>query len=109
MSIIEVNNEEQRIVSYILSKVDAEKIILFGSRARGDFNIHSDYDILIIVKYLTNRNSILDNLYNKWKLFSRPIDFLVVDSKKYELLINYPGYIYKTINKEGKVLYDRSI
>ena len=31
-------------------EIDLEKIILFGSRARGDYHDKSDFDILIIVK-----------------------------------------------------------
>jgi predicted nucleotidyltransferase len=33
-----------------LKDINYEKVILFGSRARGEANIYSDYDILIILK-----------------------------------------------------------
>lgn len=36
------------IVARIVEAVDPDKIILFGSRARGDGSEHSDYDILIV-------------------------------------------------------------
>ena len=45
---IEVARE---IVEYLKRKgINVEKIILFGSRARGDYLIDSDYDFIIISK-----------------------------------------------------------
>ena len=41
-----------KIKELIRSILSDSKILLFGSRSRSDFNIHSDYDILII----TNNN-----------------------------------------------------
>lgn len=38
----------QEIVRRIVAAVDPDKIILFGSRARGDARPDSDYDILIL-------------------------------------------------------------
>ena len=45
-----MNEEIKRILRKALGDVDFEKIILFGSRARGDSSEMSDYDILITVK-----------------------------------------------------------
>ena len=39
---------------------------------------------------------------NKIKI---PVDLIVVDYDKYNSLKNETGYIYKTINKEGKLIY----
>ena len=37
-----------QILETILKEIDAEKVILFGSRARGDNRPGSDLDLLII-------------------------------------------------------------
>jgi predicted nucleotidyltransferase len=42
--------KEQIIKSLDEMGISIESIILFGSRARGDYNEDSDYDILIITK-----------------------------------------------------------
>jgi predicted nucleotidyltransferase len=96
-----------KIVSIIVSLVDPEQIVLFGSYARGENKSTSDIDLLILKKNLKNSKTITDNLYmslfdNKIKI---PVDLIVVDYDKYNHLKNEIGYIYKTINKEGKLIY----
>jgi predicted nucleotidyltransferase len=96
-----------KIVSIIVSQVNPDQIVLFGSYARGENKSTSDIDLLILKKNLKNSNTITDNLYmsffeNKIKI---PVDLLVVDYDKYNKLKNEIGYIYKTINKEGKLIY----
>jgi len=96
-----------KIVSIIVSSVDPEQIVLFGSCARGENRDTSDIDLLILKKNLKNANTITDNLYmlffeNKIKI---PVDLIVVDYDKYNILKNEIGYIYKAINKEGKLIY----
>ena len=97
----------EKMVSIIASSVNPDQIILFGSYARGENRKNSDVDLLILKKNLKNANKIIDNLYmsffeNKIKI---PVDLLVVDYDKYHKLKNEIGYIYKTINKEGKLIY----
>ena len=65
--------------------VSVEKIILFGSRARGDYREDSDYDILVVVRgrldwrvkarfYGRVHRRLVENL-------GKPVDLLVVPSK----------------------------
>ena len=96
-----------KIVSLIVTSVDPDQIVLFGSYARGESSNASDIDLLILKKNLENANVITDNLYmlffdNKIKI---PVDLIVVDYDKYNSLKNELGYIYKTINEEGKIIY----
>ena len=97
----------ERIVSFITSKVSPEKIILFGSYARRENNKKSDIDILIIIKNLGNEREITGSLYKALlnEDISIPIDFLAVDFDKYNVLKNKTGYIYKNIEREGRVIY----
>ena len=98
-----------QIVALITSKISPEKIVLFGSYARGDNKENSDIDILIIVKNLGNERKIT-GLLNKELLnnnISIPIDFLAIDYDKYNKLKNKIGYIYKSIDKEGQILYGK--
>ncbi|MDR2588108.1 MAG: nucleotidyltransferase domain-containing protein [Spirochaetales bacterium] len=98
-----------KIVAFITSKLAPEKIILFGSYARGDNTEKSDIDILIVIKNLGNERKVTGALYKALldEDISIPIDFLAIDSDKYNELKNKIGYIYKTIDREGKVLYGR--
>ena len=96
-----------QIVALITSKFSPEKIILFGSYARGDNNEKSDIDILIVMKNLDNERKVTGALHKALlhEDIAAPIDFLAVDYDKYNELKHKIGYIYKTIDREGKVLY----
>ena len=45
-----MNGKIERMLKETLQNLNYEKIILFGSRARGDFSEESDYDILIVLQ-----------------------------------------------------------
>jgi predicted nucleotidyltransferase len=97
----------KEIVSLITSKISPERIVLFGSYARGESTKHSDIDILILVKNLKNERQVTSLLYKELlnNNISVPIDFIAADYDKYNLLKDKIGYIYKTIDQEGQVLY----
>ncbi len=56
-----ITNEQKNIIKKALEGIDYEKIILFGSRARGDNRTDSDFDLMIIV----SKNI---SIYDKFKL-----------------------------------------
>jgi predicted nucleotidyltransferase len=101
--------ELNQLISMIVSTVAPEKIILFGSRARSDHRPDSDYDILVIMKHLENKNKLCSLLY--WELlnidFPHPVDFLAISCDKYEELKTRVGFVYKTIDREGKIIYEQ--
>jgi predicted nucleotidyltransferase len=97
----------EQIVTFITSKITPERIVLFGSYAREDSRENSDVDILILIKNLKNERKITGELYKALldENISISIDFLAIDYDKYNILKNKTGYIYKTIEHEGKILY----
>lgn len=64
-------------LSLIKNKYSPEKIILFGSRARGDSLSHSDYDIIIVSKAFEGIKFIrrMEQIYDIW---DNPIDLDVL-------------------------------
>jgi predicted nucleotidyltransferase len=99
----------EQIVAFITSKISPERIVLFGSYARGENRKNSDIDILILMKNLENERKITGLLYKELlnSDISVPIDFLALDYDRYNKLKNKIGYIYKTIEKEGQILYGK--
>jgi predicted nucleotidyltransferase len=97
-----------QIVDTIVSMVAPDKIILFGSYARGDYRKNSDIDILILKKGLKNERDITSRLYIDFfnKKISTPVDLIAIDYDKYHKLNNDIGFIYKTIEQEGKIIYE---
>jgi len=98
----------QRIVDLIVSEVSPDQIILFGSHARGDARENSDIDLLVLKKGLEDEGGTTDKIYDV--LFDNkiavPVDVLAYDYSKYIKYSDVIGYVFKTIKKEGKVLYE---
>jgi len=88
----------------MLQGINYKEIILFGSRARGDYSEKSDYDILIVMKnILTIREKMeLSSLLRK-KLAKEEIDADIIVKSKEEL--NYYrtkiGSVVREVLKEG--------
>ncbi|MDR1871248.1 MAG: nucleotidyltransferase domain-containing protein [Deltaproteobacteria bacterium] len=100
-----------KFVSVIVSAFSPEKIILFGSRARGDHTADSDYDILVIMKHLVDKIGLTIQLYSEIIHTDLPknVDFLAISSARYEELKTSVAFIYKTIDEEGKVIYEKRL
>ena len=96
-----------KIIPLIVSLVSPDKIILFGSYARGEHSPKSDIDLLIIKKDLKNEREINNLLYRAFfeNKINIPIDLISIDYEKYNELNNKLGYVYKTIKEQGKILY----
>lgn len=79
--------------------------ILFGSRARGDYQEHSDYDLLVIFQndqvMLKNRRELYQNIA-KTGLFTQ-----VLTRSLRELQEESDPIFLKTILKQGRLLYAR--
>lgn len=80
------------------------KIILFGSRARGDFQEWSDYDFAIIVDNKdTETENKIDNIScNLFYKYNKLIGSIVWDKKEWEIKQKYPIGI--NIVKDGITL-----
>jgi predicted nucleotidyltransferase len=99
-----------KIVSLIVSAATPDKIILFGSYARGDNTSKSDIDLLIVKNGLKNGREGREITGNLYRAFldndsGIAVDLLIIDSDRYGALKNEIGLVYKTIHKEWKVIY----
>jgi predicted nucleotidyltransferase len=96
-----------QIISIIVNEASPDQIILFGSYARGDNTEKSDIDLLIRKKNLQKGNKTIDILYRAFfdNHIKIPVDLLIIDYDRYNVLKNEIGYVYKTIDNEGQVVY----
>ncbi len=100
----------RRIVEVIVREIDPDKIILFGSRARGDYKEDSDYDILVLKEGVRaeERRKIemkIERMFLKEGIFV-PTDVIVQDSHRYKSLKKRVGKVYYSIEKEGVLVYE---
>lgn len=97
--------EIQSVVGQIIKKYRPEKIILFGSLARGEYHEGSDIDLFIVKsnppELGVNRIRELDRLI-KYRI---GVDFIVYKPEEVEERISLEDPFVKAILKEGKVLY----
>ena len=93
------------IVRKIVDSVNPIKIILFGSKSRGNENQESDYDILVIMPEGTHRRNTSKLLYKKIADTGLPVDIIVATPNDIEKHKNNIGLIYRSILIEGKELY----
>ena len=87
--------------------IKIDKIILFGSRARGDHSKDSDWDILIVTEEELDWRVKGDFIAEiGWNLVNRNIvpEILVVDKETFEKYRNLTGFVYHWAEKEGTLI-----
>lgn len=93
------------VVERIVSNVNPEKIILFGSYAEGNPNEDSDLDILVVKKMDLPRHMRSREIRKYLRGIKVPIDLLVYSQDEIdELKDNKHTFISKAL-KNGRVLY----
>lgn len=102
---IDVQKEIESITQQILSKYKPEKVILFGSAARGKFSADSDADFLIIKKETPLYGA--DRIRELSRLIERniPVDFFIYRPEEFDQRLEMGDPFLKVILKEGKVLH----
>lgn len=102
---IDVQKEIESITQQILEKYKPEKVILFGSAARGKFSADSDADFLIIKKETPLYGA--DRIRELSRLIERniPVDFLIYRPEEFNQRLEMGDPFLKVILREGKVLY----
>ena len=96
-------------VNRIISVAQPRKVILFGSVVRGEANIHSDLDILVVTRdEIESPRKESVRIRRALRGISMPMDILVISERKLEELADHPGLIYREALQHGKVVYDAS-
>ena len=101
---------ENKIIKEIITKtakkynIEIDRIILFGSRARGDFKKDSDWDILIVTKEKLDRKMKVDFWYEIYKNIEVPVDIIIASKESFEKYKKSGGFVYVHAVREGKVI-----
>jgi len=86
------------------NNVEIDKIILFGSRARGDYKEDSDWDILIVTRQKLDKRTKLNFWREIYRRLEFPADIIIVSKETFEKYKNDYGFIYAYALEEGIVL-----
>ena len=95
------------IINRIVETVRPEKIILFGSAARGEMGPNSDVDLLIIRKGGHSRK-LVGQIYRKLHGVGAAVDTVMVSPADVERYKDSHALIIKPALAEGRVVYDAS-
>ena len=93
----------QRIVAFERPR----RVILFGSAAQGNTNIHSDVDFLVVTSNEVDsprKESV--RIRRALRGLSMPMDILVISEDRLKELGDRPGLVYREALRGGKVVYD---
>jgi len=102
---MDIEELKNKIIS-IFKPFDPEKIILFGSLARGKWDELSDIDLIVI--YQTDKTFLhrMKELYLSWNI-PKAVDILPYTPSEFEKMMNESSFVAEAV-KEGEVLYERS-
>ena len=98
----------QEIVRRIVEVAQPEKVILFGSAARGDIGPHSDVDLLVIKRGDFQQGRLTGEIYINLIGVGQAVDIILVtpeDAERYR--DSWPLVIAPAL-REGNVIYDDS-
>ena len=90
-----------------LMDYEPEKIILFGSAARGEMGRNSDVDLLII-KEGEDELDLMARIYRNLRGVGAAVDAIVVSPEDVERYRDSHALIIKPALREGRVVYESS-
>ncbi len=93
-----------RIIQRIVEVAKPEKIILFGSAARGTMGTHSDVDLLV-VKAGAKRLDLTGEIYRALHGVGAPVDVIVATPEDLERYRDSHALVIAPALKQGKVVY----
>lgn len=98
----------KEIVSRLVEAVDPDRIIMFGSRARGDANPDSDLDLLIVKDSDEPRHRRAIPAYSALTGLGIPTDIIWRTAAEIGEWSGVPNHVTTRAIREGRVLYERA-
>jgi len=95
------------IVERLKAQFQPQRIVLFGSHARGEADEHSDVDLLVVVddeRYEKDLDLAMRRAVSDVRV---PKDIVVASASTIERHGDLVGTVYRPALREGKVLYAR--
>ena len=83
-----------------------QKIILFGSHARGRARADSDVDFLVVERRVRNVAAEMVRLRRLLSPLRIPVDVVVVSARHFAEWCDTPGNVLYEAASEGKVVYE---
>jgi predicted nucleotidyltransferase len=98
----------REFIETVAERFSPDKIILFGSWARGDAASDSDVDLLVLFAEVSDPRRRVAELHAALGEFSRAADIVVSTTSRFERYRDVVNTVYWPASREGKVLYERA-
>lgn len=99
-------------VARLVREVDLEKVILFGSRARGDERADSDVDLLVVASEEVirqhGRRRLLARFWSAMGHLPVSFDFLLFSPDEITQWQDSINHVISRAMREGRVVYERA-
>ena len=97
----------ERVGSDIGKAARAEKVVLFGSYAKGNPSPDSDVDFLVVAEGDQPRHKRSRELYRCVQPYRFPMDILVYTPQEMDRALRTPSSFVSCVMREGKIIYVR--
>ena len=91
----------------LVEKFHPQRIILFGSHARGTADERSDVDLLVVASFKGKRRAIVVEMDRALRGIGFARDIFLLTPDEFNRDREIPGTIARPAAKEGKILYER--
>ncbi len=105
---IDVKSILNSMVERIVARFHPEKIILFGSYARGDATYDSDLDLLVVMDIHGSRRQTANEIDMLLDDRTVPLDLIVLTPEELERQKSLVGTIAHEAAREGVLIYERA-
>lgn len=102
-----VRREIRRMVLRIVRQFHPERVILFGSHARGEGGPDSDVDLLVVMPVEGSRREKVIEIRGALHDIRVAKDIIVTTPEDFQWRKEIPGTIERPAAREGRVLYAR--
>jgi len=93
------------IVRRIVDVARPQKIVLFGSAARGRMGENSDVDLLVVKGGRYNRGRLLESIYRNLHGSAAAVDVILVTPEEILRYRDVPCLVVAPAMKEGRLVY----
>jgi predicted nucleotidyltransferase len=102
-----IRHQIREMADRIIARFHPERIILFGSHARGNAGVDSDVDLLVVMPVKGSKREKAVEIGVALHDFPVPKDVIVVTPDEFQRRKEVVGTVERPAAREGKVLYAR--
>ena len=97
----------RQMAQVITRQFKPERVILFGSQARGTGTKYSDVDFLVVLSSVTNKREAAIQIRRALAKFPMAKDIIVTTPDEIKQRGNLAGSVLRSALQEGKIIYER--